>query len=348
LWPVQRTAAISFPGLPRAAVFLARQKGSLGLLRGGETSDLLLRQCPGDIYGSAIRKWPDLAAHVAKAEEYLAAQWPGMASESTAAGDDSERPARFADLVTVNALEPEREYELPRLAEEDFVGKTLGEVLGERNARTFAQAHWRGWRDGGDRTDIEFDERLAEDDETSAIISVADVVTADGQEARGDQAMAAAEFFAAEYAYRTCLEIRRRLMSRNKRLEEWSDDLTRMLQKEAYAKAVRSLVEGGQDTGPIAEAARGETALHCAALYGHDLVVRTLLEHGADANALTSDHRTPLHLAALKGHVEIARVLADNGADLDRRDDNELAAIDLARGKARQELLNLFARYRRH
>ena len=59
------------------------------------------------------------------------------------------------------------------------------------------------------------------------------------------------------------------------------------------------------------------TGLHGAAQRGHTEVVRLLLKHGADPNALEpGDHTYPLHWAAAHGHVEIVRALVDAGADV--------------------------------
>ncbi len=45
----------------------------------------------------------------------------------------------------------------------------------------------------------------------------------------------------------------------------------------------------------------GETALHCAAQYGHTRVVAALLSSGADAAVENTKFQTPLELAALYG-----------------------------------------------
>jgi len=64
-------------------------------------------------------------------------------------------------------------------------------------------------------------------------------------------------------------------------------------------------------------------ALHLSAKRGDATAVKSLLEHGANANALWSHWDadvTPLHLAAAQGHADVVRLLLDAGADPRIRD----------------------------
>ena len=58
----------------------------------------------------------------------------------------------------------------------------------------------------------------------------------------------------------------------------------------------------------------GMTALMKAAFFGHEPVVRVLLEHGADPNLTRNDSFTALALAAFFGHGEIVKTLIEFGA----------------------------------
>ncbi|KAE9973286.1 hypothetical protein EG327_009135 [Venturia inaequalis] len=71
----------------------------------------------------------------------------------------------------------------------------------------------------------------------------------------------------------------------------------------------------GKVTGNISET----TALHVASSLGHESIVETLLEAGADVNGQSGDFNSirPLHLAASKGYAHIAQILLDYGAEVD-------------------------------
>jgi hypothetical protein len=58
----------------------------------------------------------------------------------------------------------------------------------------------------------------------------------------------------------------------------------------------------------------GMTALMKAAFFGHEPVVRLLLEHGADPNLVRNDSFTALALAAFFGHSETVKTLIEFGA----------------------------------
>jgi len=75
---------------------------------------------------------------------------------------------------------------------------------------------------------------------------------------------------------------------------------------------------------------RGSTPLHKAASKGFPAIVRLLLDHGANVDAVDSSERTPLHWACFYGHTEVARVLLLFGPAIEITDKTGLTASDLA------------------
>lgn len=60
----------------------------------------------------------------------------------------------------------------------------------------------------------------------------------------------------------------------------------------------------------------GYTPLHIAAKKNQMEIATTLLEYGAETNALTKQGVTPLHLASQEGHVEMVTCLMDKNANV--------------------------------
>jgi ankyrin repeat protein len=60
---------------------------------------------------------------------------------------------------------------------------------------------------------------------------------------------------------------------------------------------------------------KGRTALHLAALLGHNDTALALIEQGVPLNVADSTGQTPLHIAAGKGNVELIEALLVGGAD---------------------------------
>jgi ankyrin repeat protein len=76
---------------------------------------------------------------------------------------------------------------------------------------------------------------------------------------------------------------------------------------------VMTLLEGGAD--PSMQDKDGWMALHHAAFGGYNAVVKTLLEGGADPSLQDNDGRTALHPAAFRGHHAMVMTLLEGGAD---------------------------------
>ena len=89
----------------------------------------------------------------------------------------------------------------------------------------------------------------------------------------------------------------------------------------------------------------GEAPLHLAAWYGHLEVVRTLLGHSADLNAVDRDNVTPLHKASQSGHFDIVRLLIQTGAEVNARDKFDRTPLHGASDWGKAEIVQLLIQY---
>jgi len=106
-------------------------------------------------------------------------------------------------------------------------------------------------------------------------------------------------------------------------------------------EVVALLLDRGADPGMAARNASRVTPLH-SAVAGRNLeVVRSLLMHGADANARQQGGWTALHAAALHGDVAIVRLLLARGASPQAANDDGTTALQLATDKGHADLVEM-------
>ena len=86
--------------------------------------------------------------------------------------------------------------------------------------------------------------------------------------------------------------------------------------EKGHEHVVKSLIDAGADINK----ARGDgwTALHIALYWGRENLAKTLIESGADINRQDNFLTTPLHVAASKGLVYTVKLLIDGGADINK------------------------------
>jgi len=108
-----------------------------------------------------------------------------------------------------------------------------------------------------------------------------------------------------------------------------------------YLECARLLVEvGGVGVNTHSNEFK-ETALTLAAYKGHVLMVKFLLENGADQEHKTDEMHTALMEACMDGHLEVARILIENGAQVNMPPDSFESPLTLAACGGHVELANL-------
>ncbi|KAG0289187.1 hypothetical protein BGZ98_003952, partial [Dissophora globulifera] len=91
-------------------------------------------------------------------------------------------------------------------------------------------------------------------------------------------------------------------------------------------EAVKKFVEE-QGISIDAQDENGYSALHAAASYGHEELIKYLLDKGANVNIQDPDGDSPLFVCET---VDVAKLLVDAGIDVTHVNDNELTAAENA------------------
>lgn len=85
--------------------------------------------------------------------------------------------------------------------------------------------------------------------------------------------------------------------------------------------------------------------LHMAVVNQHEGVVKALVEAGADINAWGEYSYTPLHMAVKYGSVTIVKTLIEAGAEIDKRNDFEQTPLHLAASEGRPWIARVLVDY---
>jgi ankyrin repeat protein len=139
---------------------------------------------------------------------------------------------------------------------------------------------------------------------------------------------------ARKYGFKNWAELKNQVLLRQ-RADAPSDAAIRALRNAARAGDIArttELLNGNPDLLNERGGPGTRTALHDAAANGHKLVVKLLLERGADPNIrCEGDNATPLHFAVEKQHFAVIRLLVEHGADpIGEGDYHELGVIGWA------------------
>lgn len=102
---------------------------------------------------------------------------------------------------------------------------------------------------------------------------------------------------------------------------------------------VKLLLEKGADINTKFDG--GSTPLHLAASNGYTEIVKLLIDNGADVNAQNDLGNTPLHLAADNGYTEIVKYLIEKGADVNVKSDTDWTPLNAAAESGSTEIVKL-------
>jgi ankyrin repeat protein len=129
-------------------------------------------------------------------------------------------------------------------------------------------------------------------------------------------------------------------LTENVRVDRW----------ERWTDVVAYLIEKGADVNLCSdEKENPRTPLHAAGgawRYSNAIldpeIVKMLLDHGANVNAIDQHQRTPLHYAAMAGNEDIIRMFLKAGARYDLKDKFGQSPSRLISSGKEKELLPLF------
>ena len=77
-------------------------------------------------------------------------------------------------------------------------------------------------------------------------------------------------------------------------------------------QVAKLLTQDGADPDAYKDCRCHDRALHRACYNNHFKIVKLLLKHKADPNAMTVNQFTPLHVSCLHGHLDCVRYLMDS------------------------------------
>lgn len=90
-----------------------------------------------------------------------------------------------------------------------------------------------------------------------------------------------------------------------------SENVKNLLKRSAH---INGVVEAKDDSN--------QTPIHFAAHYGHDEIIRSLLDNGAKINATNDEGKTALHFASICGYINYVSVLLGKGCDIEAKDNH--------------------------
>ena len=111
-----------------------------------------------------------------------------------------------------------------------------------------------------------------------------------------------------------------------------------------HQEMVKILLQTGADPNVASKNPLGVLPLHSAMANGSKEIARILIDAGTDVNTANAEGWTPLHYAAHSGDMESARYLLSKGAKAGVAKSDGQTAASLAAAEGHSDLANLLAR----
>ncbi|PZD29497.1 vegetative incompatibility protein HET-E-1 [Pyrenophora tritici-repentis] len=104
-----------------------------------------------------------------------------------------------------------------------------------------------------------------------------------------------------------------------------------------HEQVVKTLLDKGADVN--AQGGRFGNALQAASYGGYEQVVKALLDNGADVNAQGGDYNNALQAASVRGHEQVVKRLLDAGADVNAQGEEYSNALYAASARGHEQVV---------